>query len=64
MDFDSRETLLTIGTTVTMLVGIALVLFFGPELTVVGIVLVTASAILFVADTMDILSKWQETRET
>lgn len=63
MDFDSRESLLTLGTTATMLLGIALILFFGTTLTVVGIVLVTASAILFIVDTTDIVTKWRETRE-
>lgn len=64
MDFDSRETLLTLGTSVTMLVGIALVLFFGATLTIVGILLVVASSILFVVDSADLLAKWRDTRET
>lgn len=64
MDFDSRETLLTLGTTATMLVGIALVLLFDTTLTIIGILLIVASTILFVVDSADLLAKWQDTRET
>lgn len=63
MDFDIRESLLTLGTTAAMLIGIALVLFFGTTLTVVGIVLITVSAILFIVDATDVITKWRETRE-
>lgn len=63
VDFDSREALLTLGTTASMLVGIVLVLFFEAALTVVGIVLIVVSAILFIADARDVVGKWGETRE-
>ena len=50
--------MLTIGTTVLMLAGIAMVLLLRDSvMTMIGIVLVTLSAIVFIVDAKDLLVK-------
>ncbi|WP_137284877.1 hypothetical protein [Halorussus salinisoli] len=55
MKLGTRDTLLTAGTTVLLLVGVALILFADAMLTTVGIVLVIASAIVFLVDVKDLV---------
>lgn len=58
MELGARDALLTVGTAVLMLVGIAMVLFLRDSvMTTVGIVLVTLSAIVFIVDAKDLLVK-------
>ena len=50
MDLGSRNRLLTLGTAATLLVGILLVVFTGYLLTVVGVILIILSAVVFMYD--------------
>jgi len=59
MDLNTEITLLTALSAVTFFVGILLVLFFGPTLTTVGIVLITVGAVVFVVDLMDAIGHWR-----
>lgn len=53
MDVGARTILLTLGSAVALLVGIALVLLGDATLATVGILLVIASAIAFLVDAKD-----------
>jgi Co/Zn/Cd efflux system component len=56
MKLGLRDTLLTVGTVAALLTGIALVLLVRDSvMTIVGILLVTLSAIAFVVDAKDLL---------
>lgn len=57
MELGTRDTLLTVGTSVMLLAGIALVLFGGATLATVGIMLVVLSAIVFIVDAKDLIVK-------
>ena len=58
MELGARDTLLTVGTAVLMLAGIALILFVRDSVvTMVGIALVTLSAIVFIVDAKDLIIK-------
>lgn len=59
MDWDFEITFLTLLTTLFFLVGTVLILFAGPTLTIVGIGLITLSAIVFVVDMVDIVGHWR-----
>lgn len=60
MDIGLRDTLLTLGTAALLLAGVLLVLFADPALTVVGIVLIALSGIVFVVDAKDLVVKTDE----
>lgn len=55
MDLGSRDTLLTVGTAATLLVGVLLVVFADYLLTVVGVILVILSAIVLMIDVKALL---------
>lgn len=55
MKIGARISLLTVGTVASVLVGVALVLSQDAAVTTVGIVLVIASAIVFLVDVADLL---------
>jgi ABC-type bacteriocin/lantibiotic exporter with double-glycine peptidase domain len=58
MELGTRDTLLTVATSVLMLAGIAMVLFLRDSvMTMVGIVLVTLAAIVFIVDAKDLIVK-------
>lgn len=57
MNLGTRTALLTAGTAVALLLGIALVLLGDARLATVGIVLVIASAIAFLVDLGDALGE-------
>lgn len=57
MKLGARDTLLTLGTAGAMLVGVVLILAADAMLTMVGIMLVVLSAIVFVVDAKDVLVK-------
>ena len=57
MEIGSRDTLLTLLTGAMLLVGIGLVLLADYFLTVVGIVLIVLSAIIFIVDAKDLIVK-------
>jgi ABC-type bacteriocin/lantibiotic exporter with double-glycine peptidase domain len=64
MELGTRDTLLTVGSAIMLLVGIALIFVQSPTLTTVGIVLIVLSAIVFIVDAKDLLVKTdQNTRE-
>lgn len=64
MKLGARDTLLTIVSAVLMLTGIALVLVQDSTVTIIGIVLITASALVFIVDAKDLLVKTdRNTRE-
>lgn len=55
-----RDAWLTLATTVTLLVGVGLVVFGDAAVTVVGILLIIGSAIVFLVDAKDLLVKTDE----
>lgn len=55
MELETRDALLTAGVSVGFLVGVGLVLLGGATAATVGILLVTLSAVAFVADAKDLL---------
>lgn len=55
MHYKTRMTMLTVGAMVLGLTGVGLILFQGPTMTMVGIVLVIVSAIAFLVDVKDFL---------
>ncbi|MFC4553305.1 MULTISPECIES: hypothetical protein [Halorussus] len=55
-----RDAWLTLATTVTLLVGVGLVVFGNATLTVLGILLIIGSAIVFLVDVKDLLVKTDE----
>jgi ABC-type bacteriocin/lantibiotic exporter with double-glycine peptidase domain len=57
MELGTRDTLLTVGSAIMLLVGIALIFVQSPTLTTVGIVLIVLSAIVFIVDAKDLLVK-------
>ena len=57
MDLDTEITALTTLSAVMFLVGTLLILFFGPTLTIVGMVLITASVLVFIVDVADVLGR-------
>ena len=57
MELGTRDTLLTVASALMMLAGIGLVLVQNASMTVVGIVLITASALVFIVDAKDLLVK-------
>ena len=58
MELGTRDTLLTVVSSVLMLAGIAMVLLVRDSaVTMIGIVLVTLSAIVFIVDAKDLLVK-------
>lgn len=59
MDLGFEITALTLLSAVLLLAGILLIVFFGPTLTITGIVLVTLSAVVFIADIADIIGHWR-----
>ena len=67
MELGTRDTLLTVASAVLMLAGIGLVLVQNATMTIVGIVLIVASTLVFVVDAKDLLVKTDrnagETRE-
>lgn len=52
-------TALTLLSGVLLLGGMLIIVFAGPTLTVVGIVLVTLSAVVFIADIADVIGHWR-----
>ena len=64
MNLDARELALVGAATVMFLVGIGLVLFYGPTLTMVGIVLITLSAVTLLLGVKDVIGDWRNARET
>ena len=64
MDLGLKITALTLLSAAMFLGGILLIFFAGPTLTIIGIVLVTLSAVVFLTDMADIIGRWQRvTRE-
>ena len=59
MDLDVEITSLTLLSAVLLLVGILLIVFSGPTLTIIGIVLVTLSGLVFIVDIVDIVEHWK-----
>ena len=59
MDLGFEITSLTLLSAVLFLVGILLIVFSGPTLTIIGIVLVSLSAVVFIADMVDIVGHWR-----
>lgn len=59
MDLGVEITLLTLLSAVLFLGGILLIVLSGPTLTIIGIVLVILSAVVFLADIADILGHWR-----
>lgn len=55
MHYKTRVTVLTVGSMLLGLLGVSLILFQGATMTMVGIVLVIASAIAFLVDVKDFL---------
>ena len=55
-----RDVWLTVGTTVMLLVGIALIVFGDATLAVVGILLIIGSAIVFLVDVKDLITRTDE----
>lgn len=53
--------MLTAVTTATMIVGVLLILFFEAELTILGLVLIAISWLVFLVDAVDVLGKWRRT---
>lgn len=59
MDLGLEITALTLLSTVMFLGGILLILLSGPTLTIIGILLIILSAVVFLADVADIIGHWQ-----
>jgi len=59
MDLGFEITALTALSAIAFLGGVLLVLFAGPTLTAVGIVLVTVGTLLFVVDVADVMGYWR-----
>lgn len=59
MDLGLEITALALLSAVMFLGGILLIVFSGPTLTIIGIVLVILSAVVFLADMADIIGHWQ-----
>lgn len=55
MDLDTRDALLTVGTSAFLLLGVVLVLTQGATWTAVGIVMIVASTVVFIVDAKDLL---------
>lgn len=60
MELGGRDTLLTIGTAVLWVAGIALVIFGDFLLTVTGIVAITVSSLVLLVDAKDLLVREDE----
>lgn len=63
MDLHTEVTALTALSAGTFLVGVLLILFFGPTLTTLGIVLVTVGGLVFIVDAADVLGHWRQLTE-
>lgn len=59
MDLDFEIASLTVLSAILFLVGILLVVFSGPTLTIIGIVLVSLSGVVFIVDMVDIVGHWR-----
>jgi hypothetical protein len=59
MELNTELTVLTALATVLFVVGTLFVLFFGPTLTTVGIVLIVASVLVLFVDVADVIGNWR-----
>lgn len=58
MDLELEVTVLTLVSTVAFLAGIVLVLLYGPTLTMVGVLLIIGSTVVFLLDLADVVGHW------
>lgn len=59
MNLNTEITILTALSAGMFLVGTLLILFYGPTLTIVGLVLFTAGTLAFLVDVTDVIGHWR-----